>query len=164
MDLSPAARKQVTDRYGSNSGFLGAFNQDEINDSGLHFDAIIIAEVIEHLYDKQLDDLLETLTKLSTPKTRLIFTTPNEEKLEDSYILCPVSRQVFHRWQHVRTWSQASVKTYLNSRNFDVITSLTTDFDASFITIGKKHPLRQWWRTTWARLKYTIRPEKNDRI
>jgi 2-polyprenyl-3-methyl-5-hydroxy-6-metoxy-1,4-benzoquinol methylase len=160
LDASPSARQQVADRFASRGGFLGSFKQSEINGSGLQFDAIIAAEVIEHLYDEQLDSLLKTLTTLSTPETRIIFTTPNEEKLEDSYIMCPVSGQLFHRWQHVRNWSQASVKSYLDSRNFTVITSLTTDFDASFITRGKKHPLRLWWHSLQFRLKYLARPDK----
>jgi len=160
LDASPSARQQVADRFASRGGFLGSFKQSEINGSGLQFDAIIAAEVIEHLYDEQLDSLLRTLTTLSTPETRIIFTTPNEEKLEDNYIMCPVSGQLFHRWQHVRNWSQASVKSYLDSRNFTVITSLTTDFDASFITRGKKHPLRLWWHSLQFRLKYLARPDK----
>lgn len=160
LDTSSSARQQVVDRFGNDKNFLGSFNQSEINTSGFQFDAIIVAEVIEHLYDEQLDSLLKTLKTLSTPETRIIFTTPNEEKLEDSYIMCPVSGQLFHRWQHVRNWSQASVKSYLDSRNFTVITSLTTDFDASFITRGKKHPLRLWWHSLHFRLKYLARPDK----
>ena len=160
LDASPSARQQVADRFGSREGFLGSFKQSDINESGLQFDAIIVAEVIEHLYDEQLDSLLKTLTTLSTPDTRIVFTTPNEEKLEDCYILCPLSGKLFHRWQHVRNWSQASVRSYLDSRNFKVITSLTTDFDVSFITRGKKHPLRRWWRALHGRLKYLTRPDK----
>jgi len=160
LDASPSARQQVADRFASRGGFLGSFKQSEINGSGLQFDAIIAAEVIEHLYDEQLDSLLKTLKTLSTPETRIIFTTPNEEKLEDNYIMCPVSGQLFHRWQHVRNWSQASVKDYLDSRNFHVIATLTTDFSDSFITRGKKHPLRLWWHSLQFRLKYLARPDK----
>lgn len=160
LDASPSARKQVADQFSNRGGFLGSFKQSEIDSSVLQFNAIIVAEVIEHLYDEQLDSLLKTLTTLSTPDTRIIFTTPNEEKLEDSYILCPVSGKLFHRWQHVRNWSQASVRSYLDSRNFKVITSLTTDFDASFVTRGKKHPVRRWWRALRKRLKYLTRPDK----
>jgi len=160
VDSSTSARQQVTDRFGNDKDFLGSFNQSEINTSGLQFDAIIVAEVIEHLYDEQLDSLLETLKTLSTPDTRIIFTTPNEETLEDSYIMCPVSGKLFHRWQHVRNWSQASVKSYLDSRNFTVIKSVTTDFSVSFITRGKKRPLRLWWYALRNRLKYRARPHK----
>ena len=160
LDTSSSARQQVADRFGNTKGFLGSFAQDDIGRSGLQFNAIIVAEVIEHLYDEQLDSLLKTLTALSTPDTRIIFTTPNEERLEDCYILCPVSGKLFHRWQHVRNWSERSVTSYLHSRNFEVITSLTTDFDASFITRGKKHPVRRWWSALNSRLKYLTRPDK----
>jgi len=160
LDSSPSTRKQVAELFGSSKGFLGSFEQSEIDNSGLQFDAIIIAEVIEHLYDEQLDSLMETLSRLSTPGTRLIFTTPNDEILEDSYILCPVSGKLFHLYQHVRNWSQASVKSYLESRNFRIIKTMTTDFNFSFITRGKKHPLRHWWRAVRSKLRYLARPDR----
>jgi len=160
LDSSPSAREQVKQRFGNNERFVGAFEQSEINISKLHFDVIIVAEVIEHLYDTQLDQLMETLKTLSTPGTRIIFTTPNEEILEDSHILCPVSGKVFHRWQHVRSWSREGLESYLQSRNFKVIKTFTTDFDASFATPGEKHPVRAKWTALRKKLKYKTRPHK----
>ena len=160
LDSSPSARQQVATRFGPDDRFIGAFTQQEIDSSDLHFDVIIVAEVIEHLYDEQLDGLLETLRMLSTAGTRVIFTTPNEEILEDSYVLCPVSRKLFHRWQHVRSWSQSGVRDYLGSRNFDVSATFTTDFDVTFDTRSAKHPLREKWGALRQTLKYKARPDK----
>ncbi|HFD79112.1 MAG TPA: class I SAM-dependent methyltransferase [Gammaproteobacteria bacterium] len=160
LDSSPSARQQVAERFGNEDGFLGAYEQKEIDLSGLRFDVIIVAEVIEHLYDDQLDSLLETLRTLSNPGTRIIFTTPNEEVLEDSYILCPVSRKLFHRWQHVRSWSGDSIRDYLGPRGFEVITTFTTDFDVTFDTRRSKHPLRDKWSALRQTLKYRTRPDK----
>ncbi len=161
LDSSPSTRETVRSRFDGCSGFQGVYDQEEIDHSGLKFDAIIVAEVIEHLYDDQLDGLLETLKTLSHKGTHIVFTTPNEECLEDSYILCPVSGELFHRWQHVRNWSEASISAYLAERNFTDTRTFTTDFDATLTIRGKHHPLRaRWWSALRKRLRYQAKPQR----
>jgi len=161
LDSSPSTRETVRSRFDGNSGFHGVFDQEEINNSGLKFDAIIVAEVIEHLYDDQLDGLLATLQTLSHKDTHIVFTTPNEERLEDSYILCPVSGELFHRWQHVRNWSETSIRAYLAARNFTETHTFTTDFDATLTIRGKNHPLRvRWWSALRKRLRYQANSQR----
>ncbi|MEZ5570873.1 MAG: methyltransferase domain-containing protein [Halioglobus sp.] len=154
MDMSQSARDSVQTQFGSRERFLGVYDQDEIARSGIQFEAIIVAEVIEHLYDEQLDSLLTTLLGLADSNTHIIFTTPNEENLQDSHILCPVSGELFHRWQHVRSWSQTTLQSYLESRSFGEIRTFTTDFDVTLAIRGKNNPLRGRW---WAALRRTIR-------
>jgi 2-polyprenyl-3-methyl-5-hydroxy-6-metoxy-1,4-benzoquinol methylase len=161
MDTSPSAREFVQAQYCGNRRFLGVYDQQAINESNLRFDAIIVAEVIEHLYDEQLDSLLETLGKLSGPDTHIIFTTPNEENLEDSHILCPVSGKLFHRWQHVRSWSEATIRSYLEKRQFCDTRTFTTDFDVSLIIRGKNNPLRgRWWAALRRAIRYRTQPSR----
>jgi 2-polyprenyl-3-methyl-5-hydroxy-6-metoxy-1,4-benzoquinol methylase len=161
LDSSPSARDAVRTRYSDHSRFTGVYSQKEIDQSGLKFDAIIVAEVIEHLYDDQLDGLLMTLKTLSHEGTHIVFTTPNEERLEDSYILCPVSGELFHRWQHVRNWSANSVSAYLANRGYGAIKTFTTDFDATVTMRGKHHPLRpRWWSALRSRLRYGIQRQR----
>ncbi len=161
LDSSPSTRETVKTRFADRPGFTGVYDQEEINRSGLKFDAIIVAEVIEHLYDEQLDALLGTLKTLSHKGTHIVFTTPNEECLEDSYILCPVSGELFHRWQHVRNWSESSISAYLAERGFTDTRTFTTDFDATLTIRGKHNPLRiRWWSAVRTRLRYRTRPER----
>ena len=155
LDSSPSTRETVRTRYGGHANFNGVYDQEEIDRSGLKFDAIIVAEVIEHLYDDQLDSLLTTLKTLSHGGTHIVFTTPNEECLEDSYIPCPVSGELFHRWQHVRNWSETSISAYLAGRGFTDTRTFTTDFDATLAIRGKHNPLRiRWWSALRKRLRY----------
>ncbi len=161
LDSSPSTREAVRIRFEGHTGFNGVYDQEEINSSGLKFDAIIVAEVIEHLYDDQLDSLLATLTTLSHDDTHIVFTTPNEECLEDSYILCPVSGELFHRWQHVRNWSESSVSDYLAKRGFTNTRTFTTDFDATLTIRGKHNPLRiRWWSALRKRLRYRTQSQR----
>lgn len=74
------------------------------------FDLIFVVEVIEHIYDNELNHLFENIKRLLKPGGKVIFTTPNNENLSKSYIFCPFSDKVFHRWQHVRSWSVSSLQ------------------------------------------------------
>jgi 2-polyprenyl-3-methyl-5-hydroxy-6-metoxy-1,4-benzoquinol methylase len=162
MDTSQLARELVLADFGDNKQFLGVYDQHEIDASGLKFDAIIAAEVIEHLYDDQLDSLLETLGKLSGSNTHIIFTTPNEEDLQESYILCPESGKLFHRFQHVRSWSEATIKSFLEARQFRATRTFTTDFDLTLAIRGKHNPLRgRWWESLRRIIRNRLQPQRH---
>jgi 2-polyprenyl-3-methyl-5-hydroxy-6-metoxy-1,4-benzoquinol methylase len=161
MDMSPSARESVQAEYGGRKQFLGVYDQHDIEQSGLTFDAIIVAEVIEHLYDEQLNSLLDTLGTPSGASTHIVFTTPNEEDLSESYILCPVAGKLFHRYQHVRSWSEATVKAYLEARQFRATRTFTTDFDVTLALRGKNHPLRgRWWSALRRIIRYRTQPHR----
>ena len=85
------------------------------------FDIIFCTEVIEHLYDKELNNLLQTLNKFKSENGTIIFTTPNQENLEKSLIYNPINNTVFHRWQHVRNWSKDSLYHCLKKNKFNEI-------------------------------------------
>jgi hypothetical protein len=42
-------------------------------------------------------------------------------------ILCPATGKVFHRWQHVRSWSPASLRARLRDRQFEVLQVIETN-------------------------------------
>lgn len=160
LDFSPAAKEFVVQHFRGNQNFMGAFEPKDLKSRAETFDAVIIIEVIEHLYENQLDELMGNVQTLLRPGGVAIFTTPNEEVLEDSYILCPVSGQLFHRWQHVRNWSPESVGSYLTSRGFQVETSFTTDFCITFHTGNTKHPFKQKLTALRKLLKRKLKPGK----
>ena len=140
LDFSPATREAVIQRFRDDRKFTGAFEPKDLGNRAESFDAVIVVEVVEHLYDAQLDELLNNILKLLRPGGTAIFTTPNEEKLEDSYILCPTSGQLFHRWQHVRSWSSESLGNYLSSHGYELEKCFTTDFCITFNTGNKLKP------------------------
>jgi 2-polyprenyl-3-methyl-5-hydroxy-6-metoxy-1,4-benzoquinol methylase len=152
LDFSPDSVKSVNERFQGRKNFIGAFEPHAIPDSVNRFDAAVSIEVLEHLYDEQLNELLENLARVVRPGGTVIFTTPNEEVLEDSYIPCPVSGQLFHRWQHVRSWSRETLAAYLLRRGYSIESTLCTDLTVSF----RKGKIRALKKT----LKYKFRPNK----
>ena len=135
-DASKQAVSQVRARLGGQAGFVGAFEIDELQSRAFNVDAILIVEVIEHLYDDWLEEMLGLLKRLAQADTSLMFTTPNEENLQDAQILCPCCNQTFHRWQHVRSWTADSLVSYLSARDFEVTAAFATDFGASLRSPG----------------------------
>ncbi len=70
-------------------------------------------EVIEHLDDDALAEVLAVLRQLVTPDGLILITTPNDENLPKSHVFCPETGKVFHRWQHVRSWTADSLTAHL---------------------------------------------------
>jgi hypothetical protein len=88
----------------------------------------MVVEVIEHLNDWYLESSLELIKQLLAKQGVVIFTTPNDEDLAKSMILCPSTNEVFHRWQHVRSWNNNSIRASLNEHGYKVIDILETRF------------------------------------
>jgi SAM-dependent methyltransferase len=84
-------------------------------------DAVTCIEVLEHLNDEHLTGALAEIRRLLKPGGRLLVTTPNEENLESGKTICPHCASVFHRWQHVRSWSAPLLAATLERAGFRVI-------------------------------------------
>jgi SAM-dependent methyltransferase len=102
------------------SAFKGAFLTDDPAIRAMTFDAIVCVEVIEHLDDAALAHVLADVRSLLAPGGIAVFTTPNAEELSKSMILCPASGEVFHRWQHVRSWNRETLPARLCAAGFSV--------------------------------------------
>jgi 2-polyprenyl-3-methyl-5-hydroxy-6-metoxy-1,4-benzoquinol methylase len=126
-DLSQESIERANARLDGTVGFEGAFLISDLAQRAATFDAIFVVEVIEHLYDRELDTALGTIRRMLSPSGIAIFTTPNEENLEASMILCPATGEVFHRWQHVRSWNAASLAERLRAGRFEVVYVLETN-------------------------------------
>ena len=61
VDFSEKSIERVTERFKGAKGFLGAFSLAALVQSQKKFDAIFVLEVIEHLDDKALGELVANL-------------------------------------------------------------------------------------------------------
>lgn len=109
--------------------FLGFATIDELLAEGRQFDAIFLIEVVEHLDDHWLATSLNQVHALLNKGGILIVTTPNEENLEDNMVYCPASNTIFHRWQHMRSWSGLTLAAALTAHGFRDVRTETRTFD-----------------------------------
>lgn len=121
VEYSSESIKLLNEKFGeelSTGKFRGAYTVGELLDKDKQFDTIFLFEVIEHLTDDMLIEVFDNIKRLLKKDGSLIITTPNEENLEKSYICCPCCGKIFHRWQHVRSWSVNSLLDYLDKRGY----------------------------------------------
>jgi 2-polyprenyl-3-methyl-5-hydroxy-6-metoxy-1,4-benzoquinol methylase len=126
-DLSRESVRRTNERLAGTRGFEGAFLLSDLRGHATAFDAILAVEVIEHLYDEELDEALRAIRGMLSPDGIAIFTTPNNENRDASMILCPTTGQVFHRWQHVRSWNADSLGRWLKANQFAVTHMMETN-------------------------------------
>src|SRR5262249_25267693 len=127
-DISDQSIARANARFSGTKAFAGAFTPTQLRSQQTRFDSIFVVEVIEHLYDEALDTLLADVRNLLAPGGVVIFTTPNDEILERNMILCPQTGEVFHRWQHVRSWNKSSLVKWLADGGFEPVEIVETNF------------------------------------
>jgi SAM-dependent methyltransferase len=146
-DSSPASVTKVKNMFGHEATFGGVYSIEEIlSNKKFHnfFDAVCLIEVVEHLSDQHLATVMDNVKKFLKKNGKILITTPNEEDLSASFVYCPLSKKVYHRWQHVRSWSSQSLASYLKLHGFTPLSVFSTDFSSvntgtpSLRTIVKK--------------------------
>ena len=152
LDFSQEAMRKANERLRGHPNFLGTFDLEALKESRLKFDAITVVEVVEHLYDEQLEPVLAQLSDFLSPEGIVIFSTPNDEDLAKATLLCPTTGEVFHRRQHVRNWSKESLSHYLEARGYEVINCFATNFRGGPTQKKKVGALS----ARWSRLKYML--------
>ena len=91
--------------------------------------------------DEALAEVLSNLRQLVTPDGLILITTPNDENLAKSHVFCPETGKVFHRWQHVRSWTVESLTAHLGEHDFSPVR-----VEAVKLKSKPKVRLRNWFR------------------
>ena len=123
FEPSPERRAKLSLLLENCPGFLGV----EHENTSKQFDVVIMAEVIEHILDEQFDQVLTQLSRLVRPGGMLVVTTPNNEDLDLGMTYCPVSNLLFHRWQHVRSFTDRSLSETLGRHGFEEVVTHRLD-------------------------------------
>lgn len=133
-DFSQEAVAITNRRNAGVEGFEGADTVAAIRSRGQRFSRIVSIEVIEHLDDRHIASFFEAICAMLASDGLVMITTPNEEHLEKSQIYCPCCDHVFHRYQHVRSFSAATLGEMVRAHGLEPIKTFTTDFSR-----------RAWW-------------------
>jgi len=139
-DQSQASVEQVKKRFAGHPHFRGAAVGTGMPD-GIA-DTVTMLEVVEHLDDAALDQLIGEARRILRVGGRLVLTTPNDEDLQAAKRMCPECGGVFHHMQHVRSWTGPELSCFLESRGFTCESA-----DATLLThhrglLGMLHKLR----------------------
>jgi 2-polyprenyl-3-methyl-5-hydroxy-6-metoxy-1,4-benzoquinol methylase len=118
--------------------FLGLIKDDSPD----RFDVVLMIEVIEHILEKDLDSALQKVRSLLAAGGTLIVTTPNAEDLDLSSAYCPNCDSLFHRWQHVRSFTPESLAALLFAYGFECLFLHQVDFSGYRFPIEELKSIR----------------------
>lgn len=127
-DFSHDSIDVVNKSYKEKSNFKGVFYIDDIININKKYDVIFCIEMIEHINDHYLDITFKNFKHLLADGGYIVITTPNDEVLADNMIFCPSCDSVFHRWQHVKSWSTSSLEKTILKYGFKKEKIYTTFF------------------------------------
>jgi len=111
----------------SNGQFLGAVSDLDSQ----KYECVFFSEVIEHLTDKSLKDVLTTLARIVKSGGLLVVTTPDSENLFNASRYCPVCKHLFHPWGHVRSFNSEQLRMTLANHGFHCEEIHSVDFSAA---------------------------------
>lgn len=119
LDFSPHSIEELDRKWRSHPQYLGGA-AIEAFPVGVNrrFDVIVCCEVIEHLGDEALEQVCDTFSRLLPRGGTLYLATPNAENLDQARVMCPDCHGVFHRWQHMRSWTAASLVRQMARHGF----------------------------------------------
>jgi SAM-dependent methyltransferase len=126
VDQSPESVATVNERFNNNPRFRGAFVGSQQLPDGCA-DTVLAVEVVEHMEDRPLESLLTEARRILKPNGHLVVTTPNNEDLRKSEVMCPDCGCIFHNMQHLRSWTADSLTAYIDQFGFQGSAS-TTNF------------------------------------
>lgn len=112
---SEIRQKALAERFGRHSNFAGIVGSAERRT----FQTVLLCEVIEHILDEDFDGVMGRVSALTTPGGRIVVTTPNNEDLELGMCYDPLTNIMFHRWQHVRSFTARSLAQTLERYGFE---------------------------------------------
>jgi 2-polyprenyl-3-methyl-5-hydroxy-6-metoxy-1,4-benzoquinol methylase len=127
-DSSTDSVHKANSRLFGLENFCGVETLSELDTLNMEFDVIIAIEVIEHLYDDTLAQMMDYIFSKLSETGILILTTPNDENLAENMVVSPESGRIFHRWQHVQNWNRDSIESLLKSHGFEIVEISETDF------------------------------------
>jgi SAM-dependent methyltransferase len=134
LDFSPASVQALQSRAGGHPKFARAVHTSSLPSpfGDDFFDIVILVEVVEHLADGHLDATFREALRVLKPGGVLLITTPDSEDLTSSTKFCPDCGCVFHEWQHVRSWTSASLTETLQGYGFELERSKSAVFGSRF--------------------------------
>lgn len=166
-DSSDEAVARVNNDFSAFSNWHGAelTNHFTTRHADHFFDLIVCLETLEHLPPDSTASLFREFRRILKPGGNLFLTVPFAEDLGRETIYCPFCQSLFHRWQHMNSFSQEKLEALIGRHGFRNELCDTIDFeqfqlDFSFprITLLNLSSLRLWLRFRTARILDSLMP------
>lgn len=115
------------------------------------FDSAVSLETFEHVLPAELPATFSAIASVLRPGGKVVFTIPLEENLQEETCVCPDCHAVFHRWQHLQSFSQKSITELLQSAGLEPLSF--RGFELPFAFLFVPNFLRPGFSRFWAWLR-----------
>ena len=116
-------------KFRGREGFVGALrNEERIPLDDRAADTVLLLETIEHVDPSVFARILADIRRVLRTGGHVVVTTPHEENLAESEVLCPSCGCVFHRMQHLRCFDVQSLEQTMSKAGFTTVCCKATYF------------------------------------
>lgn len=121
-DSSEETIKSVDTKFSAHANYGGSFDASAFGSKlpKNYFDVVCCFEVIEHMTQSEALNLIINLCNSLKNNGILIITTPYDEDLKRSFIMCPSCNAIFHTMQHMRSINRSELINELQSQNLKI--------------------------------------------
>jgi len=104
---------------------------------------ICFIETIEHLLPAWIDPTFDNIRTLLEPGGIVICTCPNDENVARAMVCCPSTKTYYHKYQHMRTFSETSLTEFMDAQGFDVVSVRAYNLGMTSLYARTKQVLRK---------------------
>jgi len=90
------------------------------------YSLVFFVETVEHLLESDIAATIAELNRILRPGGHVVITTPNREQLDEMSVTCPDCGCVFHRMQHMTSWTAASLSQVSEQAGFETVIAVET--------------------------------------
>lgn len=84
-------------------------------------DVLFFLEAVEHLLPDWIEPTFKNLHALLKPNGIVVCSTPNDEDIARAMVCCPACNTYFHKYQHMRRFTAASLAAFMENQGFETI-------------------------------------------
>lgn len=129
LDASEDSLGVVKKRFNGNKLFRGVILSTGIPNKTIApatYDFIYSIEMIEHLLSDKVENYFKELARILKSGGYIFITTPYKENLEKYSVLCPDCGAIFHRVQHLNSFTEESLSALMEKSGFKTIVCQAT--------------------------------------